>query len=86
MIKTSIVRSPSKDVSQFILEDPFGNFEKHTKDIDSKLMKQLAYNGEGLGKRSQGIINPILVEHRVKHEILGFGGQEEVSDYRRPPR
>jgi hypothetical protein len=25
-------------------------------------------------------VNPIVVEHRVKHEGFGFGGKEEMSE------
>jgi hypothetical protein len=30
-------------------------------------------------QESKGIVNPIVVEHRVKHEAIGFGGKEEVT-------
>jgi hypothetical protein len=41
MTETSMASSPSKDLSQSILEEPFGNFEKHTKGIGSKLMRHV---------------------------------------------
>jgi hypothetical protein len=63
MTKTGMESSPSKDLCQFILEKPFGYFEKHTRGIGSKLKKQMCYDGQGLGKRSQGIVNPIVVKH-----------------------
>lgn len=39
----------------------------------------MGYNGQGLDKRSQGIITPIVVEVRVNHEGLGFGGTNEKA-------
>jgi hypothetical protein len=39
----------------------------------------MCYDAYGIGKRSQGIVNPIIVEHNVKHEGLGFGGEEKVG-------
>jgi hypothetical protein len=30
-------------------------------------------------QQSKGIVKPIVVEHRVKQEAIGFGGKEEVS-------
>jgi hypothetical protein len=73
--ETSMVSSPSIDLSQ----EHLGEFEKHTKGIHSKLLRQMGYNGQGLGKRSQEIISTIIAEPRVKHEGLGFCGTEEKA-------
>jgi hypothetical protein len=44
-------------------------------------MKQMDYNGQGHGKRGQRIKYPIIVEHRLKHEDVGFaGGKEEMGE------
>jgi hypothetical protein len=72
MIKTSMVSSPSN-----LSQEHFGDFDNHTRGIGSKLIKQMSCNGQELGKRSQGIINPIVAELKVKHEDLGFNGTEE---------
>ena len=67
-----MVNSPSKTLPQ----ETFGDFEKHTRGISSKLMRQMGYDGQGIGKEIQGILISILSQQRPKHEVLGFNGQE----------
>ena len=50
-----------------------GSFEKHTRGIGSKLMSKMGYEGKGLGRHAQGIVEPIRIEERPKHLGLGYG-------------
>jgi hypothetical protein len=45
--------------------------------IGLKLLRQMGYDGQGIGKRRQGILSPIVATSRVKHEGLGFDGRGE---------
>jgi hypothetical protein len=56
VIESSMVNSPSKILPQ----ETFGDFEKHTRAISSKLMRQMGYDGQWLGKECQGIVIPIV--------------------------
>jgi hypothetical protein len=67
-----MVNSPSTILSQ----ETFSDFEKHTRGIGSKLMMQMGYDDQGLGKEGQGILTPIVAQQRLNHEGLGFSGQE----------
>ena len=50
-----------------------GSFEKHTRGIGSKLMSMMGYEGKGLGKHAQGIVEPRMVEERPKYLGLVYG-------------
>ena len=49
-----------------------GSFQKHNRGIGSRLMLKMGFEGKGLGKHSQGMIDPILVEERPKRFGLGY--------------
>jgi hypothetical protein len=70
MTETISISSPSICNPQ----DQIGEFEKHTRGIGSKLLNKMGYDGQGIYKRRQGILSPIVVTPRAKHEGLGFDG------------
>ena len=49
-----------------------GSLENHTRGIGSKLMLKMVYEGKGLDKHSQGMLDPIFVEERPKKFGLGY--------------
>jgi len=64
----------SKDES--LSEDfEIGCFEKHTKEIGSKLMNKMGFEGNGLRKNGQGIQKAIQICGRQRNESLGYEGQ-----------
>ena len=75
MTTTSMVISPSLDISQNHLSD----FENHTSGIISKLLREVGYYGQGIRNISQVILRLIVAKMRVKHEGLKFDGKEEKA-------
>lgn len=53
----------------------FGAFEKHTKGFGSKMMAKMGFvEGMGLGRDSQGIVNPLVAVRLPKSRGLGAQG------------
>lgn len=52
-----------------------GSFEKHTKGFGSKMMARMGYvEGSGLGRDSQGIVDPLVATRLPKSRGLGANG------------
>lgn len=69
------VKSDSS-ISYDFYDDEFATFEKHATGIGSKLMKEMGYQGNGLGIKGQGIINPIKVKELSCHAGLRYTRKE----------
>jgi hypothetical protein len=63
--------------SSYISQEHFGDFENHIRGIGYMLLRKKGYDGQGIGKRIQDIISPIIIAMRVKNEAPGFGGTKE---------
>ena len=70
MHEEEVIHSNLSSVSS--LERCVGSFEKQTGVLGSKLMIKMAYEGKGLGKHAQGMVDPISVEERPKNLGLGY--------------
>jgi hypothetical protein len=58
MTKITLVISPCLDISQ----EYFGEVEKYTKGIGLKLLRQMDYNGQGIGKRRHVSYAPLYLQ------------------------
>jgi hypothetical protein len=67
-------------------DECFGVFENHTRGTGSKLLLKKGYEGKGLGKHAQGIVEPIVFEERLKYMGLGYeykdGAYSKVEETR----
>jgi len=70
MHEKEVIHSDLSSVSS--LERCVGSFEKHTRGVGSKLMIKMGYEGKGLGKHAQGMIEPLSIEERPKNLGLGY--------------
>lgn len=70
--EASKTRSEQKRNTRPLEMNGVGNFERHTKAFGSKMMVKMGFvPGSGLGKDSQGIINPLTAVRRPKSRGLG---------------
>jgi hypothetical protein len=61
-----MVSSLSNDLSQPIPKYQFSFFEKRTREIDSKLMRQIVYDHEGIGEIVFEMVHPFQRKHEWK--------------------
>jgi len=72
----------------FQIDENFGDWQKYTTGIGSKIMEKLGYEkGKGLGKRSDGIKEPISAKVYIQGKSLDFNieqrekkGQQTVEE------
>lgn len=59
-------------------QNGLGEWEKHTKGIGSKLLEKMGYKpGQGLGKNSDGIVEPITIQANKGRSTLGLNTTRE---------
>lgn len=68
--RMDVINSPFA-INSFHDED-FNAFEKHNPCIGSNLMKNMGYEGKGLGFNGQVIVNPIQVVELPQYVELGY--------------
>lgn len=56
----------------------FGEFEKDTRGIGSKLLTKMEFDGKCLGINDQGMINPMQVEE-IHHYVRSGYGKGEIG-------
>ncbi|CRL01656.1 CLUMA_CG014878, isoform B [Clunio marinus] len=74
--------------SVFIIEDNFGEWEKYTIGFGTKMLAKLGFiNGQGLGKNSDGITQPVSAKMYIPGKSLDFNmehnenkGQKTVEE------
>jgi len=69
-VNHEVIHSDLSSISS--LERCVGFFEKHTRGVGFKLMIKMGYEGKGLGKHSQGMIEPLSVVEQPKDVGLGY--------------
>ena len=74
---TSLINStPDENISSesFNNNTVFAAWEKYSSGFGSRMLHKFGYNGGGIGKHGNGIINPIEASSGMKHFSLNDGG------------
>jgi len=78
MVGTSL-KSPSHFKTT---SDSFGGFQIYTNRIGSKLLKNMSYGGQDIGKHGQGMKNSTEVKAWPQHEgIIYLDSVVEIKDF-----
>lgn len=59
----------------------FGKFQKLSGGLGLKLLQKMGYKSGGLGRRGQGIVNPVKAALRPQQMGLGYGGYKEKINF-----
>ena len=71
---------PASNMPAEKVDKDFGAFEQHTKGFGLKMLEKMGWSkGQAVGKRSQGVVNPLEAKLRPASMGMGYGGFKETT-------